>query len=211
MGSYQEFAELTALVEPGPRRARRRGLPARRTTETALARLEAGEQLGKIVLQPLTLAPDSSSSVRAALDPACRRRTARGSAGDPSRAVTLGLLGSPRRDRLRPGGVRLRGSRRAAALLHEPRRAGVRPRQPARGRQGGAVRPLQPQPQEPAPAVPRRVRRRPRHLRRPHDRRHRRRCAAPRTSTRRSSSSTATTRSPSSAASTWRASRRRTS
>ena len=69
------------------------------------------------------------------------------------------------------------GGRRAPALLHQPRRAGVRPRQPARGRQGGAVRPLQPQPEEPAPAVPRRVPRRPRHLRRPHRRRHRRRPA----------------------------------
>ena len=64
--------------------------------------------------------------------------------------------------------------------------------------------------EEPAAAVPRRVRRRSRHHRR------RRRstppsaCAGPRSSTTGCSSSTATTRSPSSAACTWRASRRRT-
>ena len=49
MGSYQEFAELTALVDKRPRRARRPRLPARRLP-AALARLEAGEQLGKVVL-----------------------------------------------------------------------------------------------------------------------------------------------------------------
>ena len=66
------------------------------------------------------------------------------------------------------------GGRHPAALLHEPRRPGVRPGQPARGRQRRPVRPLQPQPEEPPPAVPRRVRRRSRHLGRPLDRRHRR-------------------------------------
>ena len=51
MGSYQEFAELTALIDQGldvhiDEVARRC-----RTTTSALARLEAGEQLGKIVLR----------------------------------------------------------------------------------------------------------------------------------------------------------------
>jgi hypothetical protein len=64
--------------------------------------------------------------------------------------------------------------------------------------------------QEPAPAVPRRVRRRARHQRRPDDRRHRRPASGPRSSTTGCSSSTATTRSPSSAACTWPASRPRT-
>ena len=64
--------------------------------------------------------------------------------------------------------------------------------------------------QEPAPALPRRVRRRPRPHRRPHRRRHRRPEAAPRSSTTGCSSSTATTPSRSSAACTSRASRRRT-
>ena len=67
--------------------------------------------------------------------------------------------------------------RRPAPLLHEPRRPGLRPGQPPGGREGCAVRPLQPQRQEPAAAVPRRVRGRPRHQRRPDRRRHRR--AAP--------------------------------
>ena len=64
--------------------------------------------------------------------------------------------------------------------------------------------------EEPAPAVPRRVRGRPRHQRRPHRRRHRRPAAGRGAATSRCSSSTATTRWPSSAACTWPASRRRT-
>ena len=77
------------------------------------------------------------------------------------------LVGSPLVTLYVPEEFTRRGSRRPAPLLHQPRRPGVRPRQPARGREGRAVRPLQPQPEEPAPAVPRRVRRRPRHRRRP--------------------------------------------
>ena len=67
------------------------------------------------------------------------------------------------------------------------------------------------QPEEPAPPVPRRVRRRSRPHRRPHRRRDRRAASAPRSSTTASSSNTATTPSRSSAACTSRASRRRTS
>ena len=76
--------------------------------------------------------------------------------------------------RLRRRGVHRRRGRHPPAVLHQPRRAGVRPGQPARGGEGRAVRPLLPLAQEPAPAVPRRVRRRPRHHRRPDHRRHRR-------------------------------------
>ena len=45
------------------------------------------------------------------------------------------------------------------AVLHEPRRAGLRARQPARGREGRALRPILANAQVAAPAVPRRVRR----------------------------------------------------
>ena len=54
MGSYQEFAELTALVDRGRRRAHRPGRAGSTDYESALARLEAGEQLGKIVLRALS-------------------------------------------------------------------------------------------------------------------------------------------------------------
>ena len=80
-------------------------------------------------------------------------------------------------DGLRQRGLHPRRGRRPPAVLHQPRRAGVRPRQPARGGEGGAVRPLLALAQEPAPAVPRRVRGRPRHRRRRHRRRHRRAAA----------------------------------
>ena len=99
---------------------------------------------------------------------------------------------------------------RLRAACHEPRPAGVRARQPARDRQGRAVRALLALPRDAAAAVPRRVRRRrsatspPRPTTTP-------RAAAPRTSTSASSSATATTRSPSSAARTSPASGSRTS
>ncbi len=47
---------------------------------------------------------------------------------------------------------------RPPALRDQPRPAGVRPGQPARGGQGGALRPLLALAQEPAPPLPRRVR-----------------------------------------------------
>ena len=56
-------------------------------------------------------------------------------------------------------------------VLHESRRSGVRAREPARGREGRAVRPLLAVAEEPPPAVPRRVRRRPRRHRRHEPRR----------------------------------------
>ena len=92
----------------------------------------------------------------------------------------------------------------------QPRRPGLRAGQPARGREGRPVRPLLALAQEPAPAVPRRVRGRPRHRRRRHRSTPPSACSGPRSSTTGSSSSTATTRWPSSAASTWPASRPRT-
>ncbi len=73
---------------------------------------------------------------------------------------------------LRAGGFHDRGERRPPALLHQSRRAGVRAREPPGGREGGPVRALQPQPEEPAASVPRRVRRRSRRRRRSVDRRH---------------------------------------
>ena len=50
MGSYGEFAAVTELRRPGPAGDRRRGLRPRRLP-AALARLEAGAQLGKLVLR----------------------------------------------------------------------------------------------------------------------------------------------------------------
>ncbi len=50
MGSYQEFAELTALVDQGLD-VRIDDVCELKEYDTALARLEAGEQLGKIVLR----------------------------------------------------------------------------------------------------------------------------------------------------------------
>ena len=79
-----------------------------------------------------------------------------------------------RREPLRRRGVHARRGGHPPPVLHEPRRPGLRPGQPARGREGRAVRPLLALGQEPAPPVPRRVRRRPRPHRRPHRRRHRR-------------------------------------
>ena len=119
-------------------------------------------------------------------------------------------VASPPDDRLRRRGLHARRGGHPPALLHEPRRSGLRPGQPARGGQGGPVRPLLPQLQEPAPPVPRRVRRRPRHHRATPPSTPPSACAGPRSSTTGCSSSTATTRWPSSAASTWPASRRRT-
>ncbi len=53
-----------------------------------------------------------------------------------------------------------RGARAARAPLHQPRPAGVRPREPAGDREGRDVRPLLALPGHAAAAVPRRVRRR---------------------------------------------------
>jgi len=50
MGSYQEFAEVTGLIAAGVAVTIDQVLPLRQY-DVALARLEAGEQLGKIVLQ----------------------------------------------------------------------------------------------------------------------------------------------------------------
>ena len=95
-------------------------------------------------------------------------------------------------------------------LRDQPRPAGLRPGQPARGGEGRPVRAVLAQPQVPPPALPRRVRGRPRRHRRRDVRRDRRASSAPRSSTSASSSSTATTRSPSSAGCTSRASSRPT-
>ena len=59
MGSYQEFAELTALVDQGLDVQIDQVFPLA-DYQAALARLEAGEQLGKIVLAHCT----DGSSVR---------------------------------------------------------------------------------------------------------------------------------------------------
>ena len=73
-----------------------------------------------------------------------------------------------------PEHVHRRRSGHPPAVLHEPRRAGLRAHQPARGREGRAVRAVLALRQEPAPPLPRRVRRRSRPHRRPHRRRDRR-------------------------------------
>ena len=96
-----------------------------------------------------------------------RRRpvAAPGGAGRRSapRSIPRPNLGPPMAAPLRQRAVDRRGGRRPPAVLHQPRRARLRPGQPARGGQGGPVRPLLPHHEEPAAAVPRRVRRRPRH------------------------------------------------
>ena len=66
-----------------------------------------------------------------------RRPRRRASAGAPVAASRL-----DRRDRLRRRGVHARRGRHPPAVLHQPRRPGLRPGQPARGGQGRAVRPL---------------------------------------------------------------------
>ena len=78
---------------------------------------------------------------------------------------------------LRRGDVHRRRGRGPPAVRHEPRRAGLCPGQPARSGEGGPLRPLLALGQEPAPAVPRRVRRRPRRERRRRRRRHHRAAA----------------------------------
>ena len=96
-----------------------------------------------------------------------RARRPRGEGGAPvsADARTPDVRSAPY-DGVRGRRVHACRGRRPPAVLHQPRRAGVRPRQPARGGEGRPVRPLLPLAQEPAPAVPRRVRRRPRHRRR---------------------------------------------
>ena len=84
---------------------------------------------------------------------------------------------------VRAGDVHRSRSGDPPAVLHEPRRPGLRAHEPARGREGRVVRALLALRQEPAPPVPRRVRRRPRPHRRPHRRRDRRAPSAPRSST----------------------------
>ena len=157
MGSYQEFAEL----HPPRRRA------ASTSTSTRCRRWPSTRPRS-------TASRPASSSARSCCgttpvgerrDPQPGHLAVRHGSGTPSASQPgAAVVDSPDVTPVRPGGVHRRGSRRAAALLHQPRRPGVRPGQPARGGQGRAVRPLQPQPEEPAPAVPRRVRRRPRRL-----------------------------------------------
>ena len=60
---------------------------------------------------------------------------------------------------VRPRGVHGRGASPARAALHQPRRPGLRADQPARGRQGRAVRALLADAEVAPPPVPRRVRR----------------------------------------------------
>ncbi len=111
---------------------------------------------------------------------------------------------------VRAGDVHRTGSSHPPAVLHESRRTGLRAHEPSRGREGRAVRSLLALGQEPAPPVPRRVRRRSRPHRRPDRRRDRSVSGAPKSCTHGSSSNTATTRSRSWVACTSPASRRRT-
>ena len=89
-------------------------------------------------------------------------------------AASRVVVRSPGHVPLRRGDVHRRGGGDPPPVRHQPRPAGVRPGQPARGGQGRPVRPLLALGQEPAAAVPRRVRGRPRRARRRDGRRHRR-------------------------------------
>ncbi len=81
----------------------------------------------------------------------------------------------PRRsDAVRGGELHLGRTGHPASVLHERRRPGVRTREPARGREGRAVRAVLALGQEPASPLPRRVRRRARRERRHQHRRERR-------------------------------------
>ena len=115
---------------------------------------------------PRPPARPSTSCSGASSPAACR-------AADPirHRRVTLVLWLAGHVPLLRRALHRGRGGR-PPALRHQPRPAGVCPGQPARGGQGSALRPLLALAQEPAPALPRRVRRGPRRLGRRHGRRH---------------------------------------
>ena len=83
MGSYQEFAELTALVDKGLDVHVDQVLPLAEY-RAALARLEAGEQLGKIVLD----APLTPSEIRRRAPPRQHRCT-RGRGAIPGRGRRL--------------------------------------------------------------------------------------------------------------------------
>ena len=78
------------------------------------------------------------------------------------------------RDDVRLGVVHPRRGGHPPALLHQPRRARLRAREPPRGREGGPVRPLLAEREEPPAPVPGRVHRRAGHRRRPDGGRHRR-------------------------------------
>ena len=125
--------------------------------------------------QPATVYLDGEPSARArhvrGHGAARRRRRAR---ADHPIGRGIGTRRIVRRERLRPRAVHCRGSGDAPAVLHQPRRTRLCPGEPARGGEGRTVRPLQPQPEEPASTLPRRVRRRPRRGRRRDHRRHHR-------------------------------------
>ena len=190
-------------TSPTPRSARRRpGDFVRQAKQVA----DLCEQLARLA----PTATRSPTAARGARDVAAAQRGRRGHpASTPSRRAgpSLGSPCTPTSSRSSPTAE----ADGPAPVLHEPRGARVRPGQPARGRQGGAVRALLALGQEPAAPLPRRVRRRPRPRRATRRSTRRSASSAPTSSTSGSSSSTATTRSPSWAGSTWRASRRATS
>ena len=207
----RERRAMRARLPPAPT-SRTPGSPAHRPPDRGRAPgrpvAARGRRRRPAPVRPRSRRRRSSRRLPPAPDLSPRRHSGRGRSGDPRRS-------SRRRyhrqsHAVRAGDVHRRRSGDAPAVLHEPRRAGLRAHQPARGREGRAVRALLALRQEPAPPVPRRVRRRPRPHRRPHRRRDRRPASAPRSSTSACSSSTATTPSRSSAACTSRASRRRT-
>ena len=134
-----KVSDIDAGGRPGPGHGGRAGEPGQQAVRPAR---RVHRRSGHHVLPLATAEPVSVE--RLPCDPAgagsgSRPEVKRLRGGHPHRPEGA-LVESPPDDALRPGGVHLRGIRRAAALLHEPRRAGVRPRQPARGGEGRAVR-----------------------------------------------------------------------
>ena len=175
-------------LRPGERRAMRRRLATGEPPAAPAIAHRDGPRTVEIVAGPrVPLEVDGAAPEPRAIE---RRRRRCGPQRLPAARLSDGTSG-PRHPRVRAegrayhrhphavrtGDLHRGGSRHAAAVLHEPRRSGVRAHEPARGREGRAVRALFALRQEPAPALPRRVRRRPRPHRRPHGRRDRRAAA----------------------------------
>ena len=137
------------VVLPGARRAGR-------STSTTSWRLAAGQGVRvRLVVQPVPIkgATGSPGRYSVAICAARRRPAPRGASAGAPKPILIPSAWDGRR-------VHAGGAGGPRAVLHQPRRPGLRARQPARGRQGRAVRALLALAQVAAPALPRRVRRR---------------------------------------------------